>query len=346
MPTLLNLFAIAILLNIWLTGASSLATLFNIPEKASERILMTTLVFIFYFAAKKISTSTISFFDILDSQKQYSLTKYSNITIGVLSIAMLIKIWIAGDSNFSTYFGLLSAGLAIALQDVVASLAGWVYLISVKPFSIGERIKIGNHSGDVADIRTFHFSLQELADSQDAQQPTGRIIHIPNREIFRMPVANFHAGFDFIWHEIPILITFESNWKKAEEILDKILEQTVGKQNQTAEYQIKRASRSLRMYFSHLQSKVWISVVESGVLITLRFLCNPREKREISSKLWRAILDQFGSRQDIDFAYPTQRYYHNQIEGKKEARAQIFNTTNTNRDIEQFIKNKDKEHIE
>jgi len=234
---------------------------------------------------------------------------------------MLVKIWLAGDTDLSTYFGLLSAGIAIALQDAIASLAGWVYLVSVKPFSIGERIQIGENSGDVADIRTFHFSLQELAENDNAEQPTGRIIHVPNRDIFRKPIANYNAGFNYIWAEVPVLVTFESNWKKAESILAEILKTEVGLRNPTAERQIKRASRALRIHFGHLESKIWVSVADSGVTICLRFLVDPRKKRATISKLWIAVLDKFAECPDIDFAYPTQRFFQNQNEGKLEARA-------------------------
>ena len=79
------------------------------------------------------------------------------------------------------------------------------------------------HAGDVIDIRLFQFSINEIGNWVDADQSTGRIIHIPNGIVFTEPQANYTAGFQYIWNEIPVLVTFESDWKKAKQILTDIV---------------------------------------------------------------------------------------------------------------------------
>ncbi|MCH7585121.1 MAG: mechanosensitive ion channel, partial [Acidobacteria bacterium] len=83
-------------------------------------------------------------------------------------------------------------------------------------------IQIGEHKGDVIDIRAFRFTLFEIAGERvDAEQPTGRLLHVPNGLVFTEPLANFTEGFQYVWHEIPVLVTFESNWETAQQILPK-----------------------------------------------------------------------------------------------------------------------------
>ena len=76
---------------------------------------------------------------------------------------------------------------------------------------------------DVIDINVFNFSIMEMGNWVDADDMTGRIIHIPNARVFTESLANYGKGFHFIWHEIPILVTFESDWRKAKKILNKII---------------------------------------------------------------------------------------------------------------------------
>lgn len=138
-------------------------------------------------------------------------TAYVTVVIAFLAVA---RIWIEGMQPIATYLGLLTAGLAIALQDLIKSIAGWAFLMWRKPFAIGDRIQAGNNAGDVIDIRLFKFSLVEIGNWVDADQSTGRLIHLPNSLVLTDIIANYTRGFEFIWHEIPVLITFESNWKK------------------------------------------------------------------------------------------------------------------------------------
>lgn len=115
------------------------------------------------------------------------------------------------------------------------------------------------------------------------------------------------------------MITFESDWRKAVTILEEILEKNVGREKLDAERQIKRASRTMRLFFIHLDPRVITSVADSGVVLTLRFLSKIRNRRFLEAKVWEAVLEEFSKSESIDFAYPTSRYYVNHIEGKAHA---------------------------
>lgn len=230
-------------------------------------------------------------------------------------------IWVRGFQYFSTYLGLLSAGLAIALQTPLANLAGWIFILWRRPFVVGDRIQVGDVRGDVIDQRIFMFSLMEIGNWVDAEQSTGRVIHIPNGKVFSEPLANYTDGFQHIWNEIPVLITFESNWEKAKEILNEIASNESEEFTASAERQIKQAASKMMIFLNNLTPIVYTSVKDNGVLLTIRYLCSPRKRRGSEEEIWEDILKAFSKCADIDFAYPTQRHYINHIEGKSKARA-------------------------
>ena len=245
-------------------------------------------------------------------------TIYAAVVIGLLIVG---RIWFVGIQPIATFLGLLTAGLAIALQDLVKSVAGWFFLMWRKPFIIGDRIQVGSHAGDVIDIRLFKFSLVEIGNWVDADQSTGRVIHLPNSLILSEVIANYTRGFELIWNEIPVLITFESNWKKAKKILVDIAEKHAAHMTKDAEKRIKEASKRYMIFFTALTPTVYTSVKDSGVLLTIRYLISPRKRRGSEQAIWEDILAAFAACTDIDFAYPTQRFYDNFLEGKKDASA-------------------------
>ncbi|MDH3253714.1 MAG: mechanosensitive ion channel family protein [Acidobacteriota bacterium] len=242
------------------------------------------------------------------------ITLYVSATLGVVLLGL---IWFREFRSIATFFGLLTAGLAIALRDIVTSFAGWLFILVRKPFDVGDRIAIGDHAGDVIDLRIFKFTLMEIGNWVDADQSTGRVVHVPNSYILTETLVNYTRGFRFIWNEIPVLVTFESNWRDAKRLLKEIADREAGDAAERAQAEVKEAARRFMLYYSKLTPIVYTSVKDSGVMLTIRHLCLPRERRGTTERIWEAILTAFAARADIDFAYPTQRFYDNRTEGKQ-----------------------------
>ena len=238
---------------------------------------------------------------------------YITIALGIILVG---HVWVKGFESLPTFLGLLSAGLAIALKDPVTNVAGWIFIVMQKPFTPGDRIEIGGNTGDVIDIRMFQFTVMEIGNWVDADQSTGRIIHIPNGRIFTETLANYSKGFHYIWNEVAVLVTFESDWKKAKDILRDIANKDSEHLSKSAERKIKEASKKFMIFYTHLTPTIYTRVEDSGVLLTIRYLCEPRHRRDSEGVIWEDILQEFARCTDIDFAYPTQRLYNNRCEGK------------------------------
>jgi small-conductance mechanosensitive channel len=251
-----------------------------------------------------------------DIKVRYSWQKISLYLAVFLVIILLSNVWLQLFGSVGTFLGLVSAGIAIALKDPLVNMVAWFFILIRQPFKVGDRIQIGKNSGDVIDIRLFQFSINEIGNWVDADQSTGRIIHIPNGIVFTEPQANYTEGFQYIWNEIPVLLTFESDWRKAKQILTDIVNHHGVMLSNEAEKQIKEAAKRFLIFYSVLTPIVYTSVKDSGVMLTMRYMCNPRERRLIEEKIWEDVLTSFSKYDDIDFAYPTQRFYNNLTEGK------------------------------
>lgn len=238
----------------------------------------------------------------------YRTQKLLSYTITFVGLVVLASIWIEG-SGIATYVGLLTAGLAIALSDVLKNLAGWLFIVLRRPFRLGERIEIGEHKGDVIDIRAFRFTLFELGGERvDAEQPTGRLVHVPNGLVFTEALANFTEGFQYVWHEIPVLITFESNWEAARDIIGRVIRELSPSE---AEIQVMEELRETMVEYRIgdmiLDPKVYLTVRDSGVLLTGRLLVEAHRLRQLEEDVWTELLTGFDGRDDIALAYPTER---------------------------------------
>lgn len=241
-----------------------------------------------------------------------------SVTYLFLAIAVLVisREWLEGFKSLATFLGLLTAGIAIALKDPLANLAGWGFIVWSRPFEVGDRIEIGKRKGDVIDVHLFNFTLNEIGGWVDADQSTGRIVHIPNQQVFTEAVANYDKGFKYIWNEVPVLVTYESNWRKAKELLTAIAFRHA--QNLTAETErdLLAASQQYLINYKKLTPIVYTNTTPSGIMLTMRYLIEPRRRRGTVSAIWDDILTEFGQSKDIELAYHTVRSFSNPIEGK------------------------------
>ena len=254
---------------------------------------------------------------IKDVKKHYYWARTATYGTSLLGLILIISVWLKSMSSLATYLGLVTAGLALALRDIIANFAGWIFIILRQPFRMGDRIQIGNFKGDIIDINILQFSILEIGNWVDADQSTGRIIDIPNGMVLTQPIANYTKGFEYIWDEIPVLITFESNWKKAKELLNTIALEKAEKLSQDAENQIRASVQKYMIFYKHLTPTVYTDVKDSYVRLTIRYLTKTRNRRIMVQTIWEAILEAFTKEPDIDLAYITRRTFDNTKEGKK-----------------------------
>lgn len=250
-----------------------------------------------------------------NQQVFYRFQKTTKYFFWFFLIVLVGRIWFQGIQSLATFLGLVSAGIAIALKDPLVNLAGWAFIFWQKPFEVGERIELAGVKGDVIDINTFQFDLLEVRKEGKRETNTGRIIHMPNGKIFTDSLSNYDKTFPFIWDVISTQVTFESNWKNAREIFEEVGEKFSKRYSEEEIHRFKRATRNLYITLE-FEPVVFTAVQDCGVEIILRYIVEPRSRGIVRTKMWEEILTKFAENPDIDFAYPTQRFYNNLTEGK------------------------------
>ena len=285
-----------------------IADAIGISVAATENIIYTIVTLVVIFAARAAVLRLINR-NIEDYDDQYRARKIVNYAVSAIFLISAAFIWLDAFNNLPTYLGLVSAGIAIALADVLKNMAGWAFILTRRPFAIGDRIEVNALRGDVIDVRLFRFSLMEVGGWVDAEQSSGRLVHVPNGVVFTQAVANYTEGFAYIWDEIPVLITFESDYKLAKSLILDILVNDGPDIHGRAGQSIRETASKYSIKIGTLTPTVYVSVRESGILLTARYLVATRSRRGGEDRVWQAILDSFSEHDSINLAYPTIRTY-------------------------------------
>jgi small-conductance mechanosensitive channel len=264
-------------------------------------ILVTYLITLI---VKRIINRTIK-----DIKRKHTLRKFTIYIATFLCLVTIILIWIKRVGSVTTIVSVLGAGLTLALHQPITSIAGWLLILIRRPYETGDRVQLGNIKGDVIDIRLFYTSILEIGNWVDADQSTGRVIHCPNGKVFAEPIFNYTRGFEYLWNEIKIIVTFESNWKKAKDVIQEIGSKDYVDLGEKVRAKIKRMSKKYMIHYDKLTPIVWVNIVDFGVELTLRYLTDARKRRSTQDAICHSILDRFDKEPDIDFAYPTYRIY-------------------------------------
>lgn len=282
---------------------------------AYQKLVVTAVTLILVVAAAKLLNG-ILYRTVKESARYYKAKKRVYYVTTTLYLMFLIALWSDSARTLATYLGFLSAGVAIALKDVLVNIAAWFFIVIRRPFGVGDRVEIAGHIGDVIDFRLFQFTLLEVSGTPEGEQSTGRITHVPNEFVFLHPLINYNRGFKYVWNEIKVLLTFESDWETAKGLFLSIAEKHSLHLTDAASAMIKEAGRRYMIHYKNLTPIVYTNVKESGIELSLRYLCAPKKKRDTIAKIWEDILKALEENPAIQLAYPTVRIY--QMQGKQE----------------------------
>ncbi len=228
-----------------------------------------------------------------------------------LTIILLADLLLGGISSIITIIGFISAGIAFALRDLIANLAGWFYIIAQAPFAIGHRIQIGEVHGDVLDIQPFATIVMEIDEWIEGDQATGRIVYIPNYFFFTKDLHVYDRHLPLIWDEITIYCKFESNLEKVETELINCTKEVISEFKITELIKIWNKQKNQfnllePIHDTKWEPKIFFSFSERGVKVNLYYPINAYYRRNIQSAITRKISEKLQKHSDIYWSYPTQ----------------------------------------
>ncbi|MFC1809356.1 mechanosensitive ion channel family protein [Candidatus Omnitrophota bacterium] len=280
--------------------------MFGRKDLYSKKIVQTGFVITFGYLLIFLFVSMINR-RIKDLRVRHVVRKNIIYILNILIFLYIFFIWIQNINSLTIFLSVISAGIALALQEALLCIAGWFLILVRRPFEVGDRIEMNGVKGDVIDIRFIQTSLLEIGNWVDADQSTGRIVTVPNSAVFKKELYNYNRGFEYIWNEINIVVTFESDWNRAKEIMLQHGMKEAEAKEATFKRRINQMTKSYMIHFEKLTPIVYVNIKDSGVQLSLRYLTEAKKRRSTQDELCRAILNEFEQENRINFAYPTYR---------------------------------------
>jgi small-conductance mechanosensitive channel len=234
---------------------------------------------------------------------QYNLKRVSRLVVWLVIAFFVLTILFQNWYTAVVSFGLISLVLGFALQTPITSFIGWIYILVREPYRVGDRIKIGNATGDVIDVNYLDTTLWEFGgDYLSTEHPSGRIIKFPNSTVLSSPVYNYTWPlFPYIWNEIRFQVAYNSDLEFVAKTMKEVAEQEVGEEMmkqvavfreilaQTPVNQLEVQERPVVLF--RVSDNTWIDAI-------VRYLVHPKEAGRVKSRLILELLERLNAAPD------------------------------------------------
>ena len=221
------------------------------------------------------------------------------LSIGLVAVTIIFQNWYTAVVSF----GLISLILSFALQRPITSFIGWVYVLVREPYRIGDRIKIGEATGDVIDVGYFDTTLWEFGGEYlSTDHPSGRVIKFPNSNVLDTPVYNYSWPlFPYLWNEIKFNVAYNSDLEFIEQTMQQVAEREVGEamMKQVAVFRELLAKTPVDQLQVQERPVVMFRVGENTWLEAIvRYLVHPREAGRVKTRMIKELLSELNQHPD------------------------------------------------
>lgn len=189
-------------------------------------------------------------------------------------------------------FGVAGAGIAFALQEVIASLAGWVAISFGNFYNTGDRVQLGGIKGDVIDIGMLRTTMMEIGQWVNSDLYNGRIVKIANSFVFKEPVFNYSGDFPFLWDEITVPIKYGCDYRLSRDIFMRILAEVTGEYTSQAKTSWQELIQQYRVDPAEIDPRVFLVANDNWMEFTLRYVVDYKKRRITKDQLFTRILEE------------------------------------------------------
>jgi small-conductance mechanosensitive channel len=240
-----------------------------------------------------------------DSKTRYSFRKTVSILYLAFLFLVIIRIWVEETETLIVTYGLVGAGVAVALQDFFKNFAGGIVIFLTKMYSVGDRIEIDTNYGDVIDIGILYTTLLELRRWIAGDQATGGLTVIPNGFVLSKPLYNYTKDNTFIWDEMEIPITYDSDWDQAIEKMIEIVKIETGQMITRAEQELSTLRQKYYLSERDVEPAVFVRLTDNWIVLRLRYITDVRQRRTMSNRISQKILQELKKTENIKIASET-----------------------------------------
>lgn len=232
-----------------------------------------------------------------DQDSKYRARKVLDFVSYIIIILALVITYSKSLGGLTVALGVAGAGIAFALQEVIASVAGWMALMFGNFYRTGDRVQLGGIKGDVIDIGVLRTTLMETGQWVDGDLYNGRIVRIANSFVFKEPVFNYSGDFPFLWDEIKIPIQYGSDYALAKSLLEKIATENVAKNAEEGKRVWKQMVKKYLIEDAQLEPMVSLIANDNWVEFTIRYVVSYKRRRMTKNELFLAILKEVADTQ-------------------------------------------------
>jgi small-conductance mechanosensitive channel len=224
---------------------------------------------------------------------RYTMKKFIALVIILIDFIIVVSIFVRNTSIVIVSAGLFSAGIAFSLRDPITSLIAWFVIVFLRPFSIGERIKVGEEEGDVVDINAFFFTLMEINQWTSADLYTGRLVEVPNNQIMTAQIVNFSKGFNYLWDNIDVPVFYNADIDEISSMLKEIARSVTEKYFEKATKEYTRLKKKYFIERGVFEPRIFVSFNDNYALLSLRYITDLWERKTTETAISTEILRKF-----------------------------------------------------
>ncbi|HKS95643.1 MAG TPA: mechanosensitive ion channel family protein, partial [Terriglobia bacterium] len=226
-----------------------------------------------------------------DVRRRYQFLLLRRIVVWFTIVVIIAFAFASELGSVATFAGLITAGVAVALQSVILSIAGYFFLIGRFGIRVGDRVHIAGVTGEVVDIGLVRLHLMELGSGRDT--PSGRVVAFPNSIVFQSTAGLFKQipGTNFVWHEISVTLSPDSDYGAVEERVRGAVDAAFANYREEMQRQHRLMERTLTSTaVPALRPNVRLHVTPSGLEVVIRFPVDSGHPTEIDNQLTRELL--------------------------------------------------------
>ena len=203
---------------------------------------------------------------------------------------MVARIWITDTGVLVAAYGFVAAAVAFSIQDFFKNFVGGLILLLKGNYKVGDRVMIKEITGDVIDISLLYTSLLEIEGWVAGDQPTGRIVMIPNSVNLSGVITNYTEDHTFIWDEMHIPVPYGSDWEKARDIIKEITNAETDSITQEARPELEKLRNKYFLSEANIEPSVYIKMTDNWISLHVRYITKTHERRIVSNILSQKIL--------------------------------------------------------
>jgi len=225
-------------------------------------------------------------------ETRYRARKFVSFIGYLAAVLVLLALFSDRISQLTVAFGVAGAGVAFALQEVIASIAGWVAISFGGFYEPGDRVELGGIRGDVIDIGVLRTTLMECGQWVNGDLYNGRIVRVANSFVFKEPVFNHSADFPFLWDEIAVPVRYGSDWEYARHTLTAVTNEICKDYAIQSSAAWKEAVKKYRLEEARIEPMVTLAATENWIQFTARYIVDYRKRRFVKDRLFTRILEE------------------------------------------------------